>query len=243
MAEDIFNPENATPSSENVYLDEYVGEGKKFKDINELAKAYANADKFIPELKSELQNTREFIADKLEKIAERNQAIPPVPPVETRDSQPAPVAPPKEDGEDLDTRIVRALELRDTQARLQENANIVQDVLVEHLGTVEKAQEAVINRARELGMLPTDMKELAAKSPKAFLTTMGIDPNVKPASSSTPNPSSDVDANRLASMNSIKANTYRYFDELRKSNPSVYWKPQTQTAMHKAAQENPDFFN
>lgn len=240
MPEDIFNPEGGTPPSNEAFLEQYVGEGKKFKDVNELAKAYANADKFIPELKQDLQTTREFIAEELKKIAVRN-AEPPAPNVETGGNQPAPVAPPKDEGEDLDTRIAKALELRDTQSRFQKNASIVQDVLVEQLGSVVKAAEAVVSKAQELGLQPSEMKELAAKSPKAFLATMGLS-DTRPMSSSTPASSADV---RIDNINNgePKANTYAFYEKLRKSNPSLYGTLKIQQALMKDAMENPDFFN
>jgi hypothetical protein len=239
MAEDIFTPGETNQGSA---LEQLVGEGKKYKSVEDLAKAYANADTHIEALKTDLQSTREFIAEKLDELANKREANPPVPPVETGGNQPAPVAPPKDDGEDLDTRIAKALELRDTQARLQKNADIVQDVLVERLGGVDKAAEAVINKARELGLQPGDMKELAAKSPKAFLTTMGIDPDVKPTSSSTPAPSSDVNAQRLRDT-SVKPNSYEFYEQLRKSNPGLYWSVKTQQSLMNDAMNNPDFFN
>jgi hypothetical protein len=239
MAEDIFNADGSTPPASEAFLEEYVGEGKKFKDVNELAKAYANADKFIPTLQNDLQQTREFIAEKLQEIAEQRNSAPPVQIVETGSNNPAPVAPPN-DGEDLDTRIAKALEMRDTQSRFQKNASIVQDVLVEQLGSVDKAAEAVVNKARELGLDPKDMKELAAKSPKAFLATMGVDPEVKPTSSSTPAPSADVDVNKM--VPAVKPGSYAHYEQLRKSNPSLYWSQRTQQQLLKDAQTDPDFF-
>lgn len=238
MADDIFN-NGETPPTE-AFLDQYVGEGKKFKDVNELAKAYANADQFIPELQKDLKTTREFIAEELKKIAVRN-AEPPAPNVETGGTPPAPVAPPKEDGEDLDTRIAKALELRDSQARFQKNASIVQDVLVEQLGSVEKAAEAVISKASELGLQPSEMKELAAKSPKAFLATMGINAEVKPSSFSTPASSGDVRIDNI-NLGEPKSNTYAFYEKLRKSNPSLYGTLKIQQALMKDAMDNPDFF-
>jgi hypothetical protein len=87
------------------------------------------------------------------------------------------------------------------------------------------------------------MKELAAKSPKAFLATMGIDADVKPQSTSTPAPRSDVNPQNINS-GAPKANTYAYFEQIRKSDPKLYWNTKTQKAMHDAAQAmGEDFFN
>lgn len=241
MAEDIFD-DGQTPT-EN-HLEQFVGEGKKFKTVDDLAKAYANADHHIGELRTDLQSTREFISEELRKLAEQRNAEPPTPNPEPRsEPNPAPVAPSGGEVEDLDTRIAKALENRDTLTRLQGNASLVQDVLVEQLGSVEKAAGAVIAKASELGLSPSDMKELAAKSPKAFLSTMGIDAEVKPKSNATPAPRSDVNP-LIINSGAPKANSYAFYEQIRKSDPKLYWNPKTQSAMHKAAQDlGEDFFN
>lgn len=241
---DIFDDGGTPPSNTNEYLEQFVGEGKKFKDVGELAKAYANADHHIGELRTDLQSTREFISEELKKLAEQREKAPPAPNPEPRsEPNPAPVAPSGGEVEDLDTRIAKALEEQTTLKRLQGNASLVQDVLVEQLGSVDKAAEAVVAKASELGLSPSDMKELAAKSPKAFLATMGINAEVKPQSNATPAPRSDVNPLNINS-GAPKANSYAYYEQIRKSDPKLYWNPKTQSAMHKAAQAmGEDFFN
>jgi hypothetical protein len=244
MADDIFNNDGVTPSDDTA-LEQLVGEGKKFKSVDELAKAYSNANNHIDELRNDLQSTREFISEELKKLAEQRNQAPPAPqtPETGGNPNPAPAAPSGGEVEDLDTRIAKALEERDTLKRLQGNANLVQEVLVERLGDVTKAAEAVVAKARELGLQPSDMKELAAKSPKAFLTTMGIDADSKPTSNSTPAPSSDVNPHNM-NTGAPKPNTYAYFEQIRKSDAKLYWNPKTQAAIHIAAQEMGEaFFN
>ena len=238
---DIFEDDGVTPTDNA--LEQLVGEGKKYKTVEDLAKAYANADSHIEVLKSDLQQTREFIASKLDELASKQQAPAPVQNVEpSANPTPAPVVPPNDSGEDLDARIAKALENKTLAERFQTNATLVQDVLVERLGSVEAATEAVIQKARELGVDGRYMKETAANSPKAFFSLMGIDPEQKPVSSSTPASRSDVNPHALQATQP-KANTYEYYEQLRKSNPTLYWKPATQQALMKAASENPDFFS
>lgn len=45
--------------TQNEFLGELVGEGKKYKDVEELAKGYVNADNFITTLKTEKQEVEE----------------------------------------------------------------------------------------------------------------------------------------------------------------------------------------
>lgn len=237
---DMFD-EAETPVSD-AYLEQYVGEGKKFKSVEELAKAYANADKFIPELKNDLQTTREFIADKLSELAQRNQEPPaPVQIEETRITNPDPVAPPNDSGEDLDTRIRKALEERDEEIRYRKNAALTEEVLIERLGSKEEAVKAVQTKAAELGVDPGYLKNTAYQSPRAFFNLMGINPDEAPRSNSTPAPKSDVNPLALG-HGQPKPNSYAYYDQLRKSDPKTYWSPKTQAALMQDAQDNPDFF-
>lgn len=236
---DIFEG-GTTPEN---FVDKFVGEGKKFKSVEELAKAYEHANNHIPELQKDLQSTREFIADKLEELAKKREATPPGQTEGSGTPTPAPVSPPNDAGEDLDTRIAKIMEKTRVQERYQANASLVQEVLVEQLGSVEAAQKLVIEKAMELGVDGAYMKQTASTSPKAFFNLLGINPDEKPVSSSTPAPSSDVDVRRMESTNPVKAGTYAYYNQLRKSDPKLYWSQKVQTAMHKDAQNNPDFFN
>lgn len=52
-----------TPSDE--FLARYVGEGKKYKSVEDLAKAYANAETFIETLKTEKQTLEQEYSQKL----------------------------------------------------------------------------------------------------------------------------------------------------------------------------------
>jgi cAMP phosphodiesterase len=69
----------ATPP-ESEALEQLVGEGKKFKTVRTWLRLTLMLT-HIDELKTDLQSTREFIAEELKKLAEQRQA-PPVPRIE-----------------------------------------------------------------------------------------------------------------------------------------------------------------
>lgn len=236
----------ATNSSDN-FLEKYVGEGKKYKTVEDLAKAYDNANNVIPTLKEDLQTQREFIAAKLEELAnQRNTHIPPNDQtVEPRATNPAPAAPPNGGVEELDARIKQILENDRTERTYQDNAQKTESVLIERLGSREAAIQAVQQKAQELGVEPGYLKQTAFTSPKAFFNLMGIDPEIKPTSSSTPGSASDVNPRALAeNSTAVKAGTYGYYDNLRKSDPKRYWSPAMQKQMMLDAQAKGDeFFN
>ena len=61
----------------------------------------------------------------------------------------------------------------ETNKKAISNIKSVQDVLINKLGTREKAQEYVVNKAAELGLSPEALKQLSATSPNAALALLG----------------------------------------------------------------------
>jgi hypothetical protein len=90
------------------YVEQYVGEGKKYANIGELVKAYANADRHIPELTRDLaaiKTERDSLKDLLmanlsnDPNGQDDPNHTPNPPVGDEPKEPVVPAPPKE-GED-----------------------------------------------------------------------------------------------------------------------------------------------
>jgi hypothetical protein len=73
------NPQSVDKQIEGQeYLSQFVGEGKKYKSVEDLAKAYANADKFIETMKIEnkaAQHELEELRKKAEKAQEVDQIV------------------------------------------------------------------------------------------------------------------------------------------------------------------------
>lgn len=241
------------------FLDKYVGEGKKYATVEDLAKAYDHANSHIEEMKNdnghlreEFEMFREFTTAQLAKGTDKNASgkenlsddnkgqneLSPEP-------KPAP-APPngKVEEVDLDARIAKALEEKDEQKRLEANARIAEEVMVKHFGSKEEGAAAIRKRAEELGVSPNWLASTAFQSPKAFFVSMNINPDETPRSTSTPNASSDVNAQRLADANpAIKPGTYAFYQKLRKDNPREYWSFDVQKRfMEDALRMGPDFY-
>lgn len=240
--------EQAVNTVDEAFVDKYVGEGKKYKDVEELAKAYAHAEKHINETVDDNKSLREFMAAQFEQLHERNSNEPPAKPNdEDKGRQPDPVAPPKDNGgeEDLDARILKILEDKDKTSRLKRNADLAQEVMIEHFGTQEDAVKAVQAKAAEMGVNPQFLADTAFQSPKAFFNLMGVSPDDKPARPSTPASSNDVNPRVLEKTNpNAKQGTYEYYNQLRKSDPRKWASREVQTALMNDAIANPDtFFN
>jgi hypothetical protein len=242
------------------FLDEYVGPGKKYANIGELAKGYANADKHLFEVtrdagkfKTEAESLKELLMENLANPTPNdgnNEPIPNSNPTEpTPPNQPPASEPPKEERnesvDDLKARVKDALEEVKTEDKRKNNARMTEEASLKHFGSKEDALKAIEAKAEELGVSPQWIANLAFDSPKAYFVTMGIDPDHAPKSNSTPAPRSDVNPTSLDQRNSgvAKEGSYRWYMELRRTNPGKFRSQEIQTAMMKAAVDNPNFYS
>lgn len=229
---DVFNDDN-TNNEVDVTLEDLVGDGRKYSEPNQLAKAYANSETFIEQLKRENAELR--AAQDAAAIRNNQKQQPPA-------NEPDPNAdkqqvPPKQAPSDDDFRS----QIRDTVKRLNEeerglaNLDTAAAKLVELHGSEAKANEALKNRARELDVSVDWLKETAMRSPQAFYNTMGL---AAPGNRQTPAPSSDV---RLNDSGNVR--NFEYYDKIRKENKNLYWSREMQLEMQNAAkQAGPDFY-
>jgi len=245
MADNFLN--NVDEPTAN-YVDQLVGEGKKYKDVEELAKAYAHANNHIKNvegdnasLRTEFEAFRDFATAQLTKTNPL-PSNPPLPDQNEQNRQPEPAAavPPNGDegAVDLDARIAKMLDEKDEQKRMQGNADLAQEAMVKHFGSQEAAVKAINDRANELGVSAQWLANTAFQSPKAFFASMGLNPDIPVRSTSTPASASDVNVQRLADVNpGVKPGTYAYYQELRKKNPSLYFSNKIQQEIMQRAMD------
>lgn len=219
----------AEPTTPQSPVTELVGEGRKYATVEDLAKSRVEADKYIQQLEAENAQYRDWTQSRIEQFRQ--------PPVE--DTQPAVLEEPAQRAPevDLEARIRETLEKTDREKTLARNVNEVSQKLVDVYGTPEKANQVVAQRARELGVSLDFLMQTAAASPKAFYAQIGVDPATRPAPLSA---TGSVNPAALAAANPQTAaapGTYKYYEQLRQTNPKLYNKPQTQFQMHKDAME------
>lgn len=247
----VFNedPLDNTPPVTDPLLDALVGEGKKYKTVADLAKAYDNVNGFAETLKAE---KREALAkaDAAEARALATQQL-----LEARLRQPdqsennrGPDHTPQRldtivpvDDEELESRIEKIAQKREDTQRATTNLNTVANKLEELYGDTTKANEAVKAKAAELGVSVEWLRSSAASSPAAFYNVMGIT-NAPPQNKASNAPRNDVNTLVLGNQNSVKPGTYQAYEELRKTDPKRYYNPKTQAEMHKHAAEMGDSF-
>jgi len=240
---DLFTaPTTSDTTATEATFEALVGEGKKFKTPEDLAKAKAESDRFIQQLQGELSGLRQELSTRqtLEQLMDKvnTQRAP--------DSTSQSHNQNSQDGEGTtavksltEEDIGRLVEQRLTQAEQarihQSNLNQVKQALSESLGpdyvTHLKA------KAQELGVTEEYLSGLAKEAPKALLKLVGAGETQKatapglftpPASHALPN----ANKQGFAPTGQRKQSWY---ENLRKSNPTEYWSPATQNRMHQEA--------
>ncbi len=213
-------------------LELLVGEGKKFKTPEDLAKGKLESDRFIEQLKREQAELRQELNTRLsleefldQQKALSNTQVPEVPTQTTR----------TENVESLTkaeiSAIVRdALTYEKTTASQAENMNYVRSELINSWGPDYTKKLAA--QAADLGVDKEFLNNLAATKPKAFLKLVQAQaPQAVDTTSVTP-PRSSVRVNTNTS--GMKNETY--YAKLRKSDPKTYFSPAVQAERHQMAQ-------
>jgi hypothetical protein len=224
------------------YFEELVGEGKKFKTPEELARGKAEADAFIERLKREQEALRQELNTKLsmEEYVDRLRTS--SQPNNSRSDPPLNEPNGGEGGdngktqlkpEDIEALIEQKVTARERARIQQQNQETVKQKLIESFGNdyISKLKEA----ASTLGLTPEDMDAMAKDRPKAFLKLVGADnaqPQSKPNTNSlfTP-PSGNATAPRQVSGDRTKS----YYDEIKQKDPKRYWSPAVQNSLHQDA--------
>lgn len=215
-----------------VSFDDLVGEGKKFKTPDDLAKAKAESDRFIEQLKREAEEARtelrsrlsleELSEQLLSRTVERNQATTPEEVNRKQEENPAPI--------DLDKRLEEFFEQKTAKQRRDENIQKTREALKERFGGDYNATLRQI--AEELSVSDKFLADAAATSPKAFLQlvdSVRAPDNNRPL---TP-PQGTVDTSKQFNQQLNKNNAY--YQKLRKEDPKTYFSKKVQTEIHNEA--------
>ena len=207
-----------------------VGEDKKFKTVEDLAKAKIESDNFIEQLKreqaelrAELQS-RPTAVDRSQEILDRLEALKKTPVTEQQVNQPLERT--EVNGLSVDD-VERVLEQREQKARAQANINTVKAELQKVYG--DKYGQALKLLAEKNGLNTQALDQLAAQSPQLILNLMG---QVKVDTGFTP-PSSSVQTEFAPTSGT--ARTKSYYNKLKAEDRTKYFSREVQTQMYKDA--------
>lgn len=211
------------------YLEELVGDDKKFKTTSALAKGKAHADAAIEVLKRKVDELQSELNGKMNmdtfitEMKKARQIDPNTQPVILPDtSDPF-------NALDLDAKFEEYIQKREAKVKTESNLDKVQRVLSQNFGP--EAQLVINKKAQELGMSLADLQSLAARAPTAFFNLVGASETSIRSAPSIPGSGLNTSTQPQNGVNRGK----RFYDNLRKNDPKTYKRPETTVQMMKDA--------
>lgn len=210
------------------YVAELVGEGKKFKEVKDLAKGKVESDRYIEVLTKKLDdavkelNTRTSLDTFLDKMKDGKPA-----------QEPAVTTTPSGTPQDLDDsvleqKLANILARRDQQTSAEKNMATVTEALTSQFGGAEQAKLVINHKAKEVGMSPKALQQIAETSPSAFFKLIGVE-------ASTPQ-SPVVARNGVNSFGQQEHSVLRdskFYEKMKQSDPKQYFDRKTTSQMMK----------
>jgi hypothetical protein len=217
--------------SEKDYFTELVGEDKKFKTPQDLARGKVESDAFIEQIKRENAELRGELGTRI-KYEEFIDKLNSLPQGSIPDNQQG--EPPKDvsvmSPQEIERLVEQKLSQKDQQNTVDRNIDSVKAELLKNFGP--NFAQHLSRQTTELGMTQEQMYALAASSPKSVYKLLGIGED-RPRNTmfDTPPRSS------IMSAPNVGKRGYSYFEDIRKKDMSSYFSPKTQNEMFSRIKE------
>lgn len=212
-----------------------VGDGKKFKDVEALAKGKLESDNHIARLEAELAGIREDLGKRVDaeaQLAEVRNELTVLRNARPQESKSNTSSPLTVDG--IQALVNESITRTERNRTSQSNIALANTAMLDAFGSFEQATAGVLAKSKELGLSMDRLKEIAAESPTAFQKIILGD---KAAAVAAPLDGRAVATERpqASSGLSTQEGTKAFYDELRTKNPKLYWDPRTQEKIIAAA--------
>lgn len=192
------------------YLANLVGDGKKYKTPEDLAKSKIHADEFIDTLKAELQQERDARIKAEAEAAKRQSAEEILKQLKEPTRLEEESKTPNLADVDIKELVKNVLKEQSAEERNKQNLTAFNTKLAELFGGERESKFK--EKAVEVGLSPKFVAELAQQSPDAALKVLGLDGMKKPVAPSAPNGSASSASVRVQDPNSRRA----YWDAMKK---------------------------
>lgn len=218
---------------EKNYFDELVGEGKKYKDQNALAKANIHGTATIDIYKKKMDQMREDhqrLANEYKTAASLRELMDQMksqqPERTSSDTPPAndeqkPVFDPNQ----VKSLISESIQEHDLKKRQNDNYTLVEKTLRETYGPNYK--DHLKSAVDELGLTPTFVNDLAHNHPKVLFRTLGLDEQGRQRETFQAPPGTGM---RFQPKPPEKR-TWSYYQKMKKENPALYNSPKINSQM------------
>jgi len=224
---------------------ELVGEGKKYKTVEDLAKSRIEADSFIEKLKVENKALRETLDtdanpdEMLKRITELLNSG-------TKSGSEATTTTTKGNqstSESLtEEKVLELLSRKEKQDKFKSNVDTFNSSVNKAFG--DKTGEVIAARLDELGMEHDVFKDLAARNPNAALRILGL--NAKEGGvSSGGTGESQINTEAYfgaAGKGNGETRNFKYFQNLRRELGHAYYEPQVQKEVFEQRKKLGDAF-
>lgn len=210
-----------------------VGEGRKYKTVEELVKGYLKADEFIEVLKNDNAKLKQEVVKgkTLDEVLERVERGNKQTPVTTGGAGAF-------SAEDIARLVDERMTGRETARSRDDNVRKAEAALAARYG--EKAKDVFFTRA-DTPQKRAALNNLAAVDPDMFAALFST-----PAIVGNPADSTTKAADRFnAAVTGSRAadpDTREFYDGMRKKEPSKYYSTAVQLEMHKKLAANPEKF-
>jgi hypothetical protein len=218
---------NNSQTNEN-YVNQLVGEGKKFKDLEALAKGKLEADRHIGEITKTLDELRAELAKQdyakslLEQMSKGSETRQDEPPPNTSSSSNTENT--TQSASDIESLVEKVITEKERNRTVAQNLVVVNEEMEKKFG--DKAGQILKTKSTELGMSLDRLKEIAAESPTAFFQLIGVSAS-RPTQATAPQSSI-----RSENFNpNSQDRTFEYYQKIRKENRSLYYSPKIQNMM------------
>lgn len=244
---DIFTPETPvddTPISS--YRERLVGEGKKFKDDEALARGKYEADLTIARREAELAEVRKELNTRITLEEFLTKQKPEARTPGSNNDQPivAETIVPKSEGntaEQFRNEARSVYQEEQIKAQRAANAQTARQKLKEAWG--DSAVQRLEQVSRSLGVGKEFLQDLAERSPEAFLNAIGAVPQKNPSGYTTP-PASNRNSGATLNAQQMGVRNEAYYDKLKVENPKWYYSIEGYNARDKDALAlGADYFN
>ena len=214
------------------YLEELVGEGKKFKTVEDLAKGKFYADQTVEimkkrqdelradYLKEREQNiTRAQLEEVIDRLSKKQLASSEQPQANEEKMTPA------YDPAQLESLVASNYQKMKAQEREENNYNSVKEKLTERYGTEYKT--VLTKQMADLGLSAEEVDSMARKNPNVFIKAFGLD-QAKNQDTFQPPMKSSIQG---FAPTGNKQRTWSWYQDLKKNQPKVYHDQRTQQQM------------
>jgi hypothetical protein len=222
----------STPPQDSFVQKLVEAKGDNWKDPEVLAKGKLEADGYIQQLETQLNQMREDLGkqdyaknllDQLQNKAAESTTANTVTPTNNIGDTSDGNTNPNLSEDDLKSLVERTLTERDKDSVVKQNLNLVNEEMEKSYGTDASAK--IHDKAKELGLTLERMQEIAAESPTAFFNLIG-----EPKKDFNPMVQGSVRTEGVNMQVSTERN-WTYYQKLRRENPNQYYTPKVQQSL------------